>query len=96
MTNTASTELSTRQTILALLEELPPDSLPMVETFIRFMQAQQTAVGEKPTHFQQPPWRYPTVRVPAASLDNLLGLLDEGYEGDALADTEAIYEVNSC
>lgn len=90
MMNATSTQQATRQTILALLDELPPDSLPMVETFIRFMQTQQTAVAE--LHQEQTPWRYPTMRVPAASLDNLLSLLDEGYEGDALVDTEAIYD----
>ncbi len=34
---------------------------------------------------------YPTVSVPASSLDRWVNLI-EGYEGDAVADTEALYE----
>jgi hypothetical protein len=77
-----------RQNILTLLDELPPDRLPMVETFMRFMQA-QAAPTPQPT-----PWVYPTVTLPASSLASWIGLLDEteGYEGDALADTEALYD----
>lgn len=39
----------------------------------------------------RPPYQYPTITVPASSLEVLSRLLDVGYEGDALADTEAIY-----
>lgn len=39
-----------------------------------------------PTH------RYPTVENPASSLSDWLNLLPEGYDGDALADTEALYD----
>jgi hypothetical protein len=35
---------------------------------------------------------YPTVPVPAASPDGWLDLVPEGYEGNALADTEALYD----
>jgi len=38
------------------------------------------------------PYRYPTVPMPVSSLDVWMNLLPEGYEGDALADTEALYE----
>jgi hypothetical protein len=37
------------------------------------------------------PYLYPSVGVPVSSLDGLMGLLTEGYKGDALADTEALY-----
>ena len=35
---------------------------------------------------------YPTVSTPLSSLQALSDLLKEGYEGDALADTEALYD----
>lgn len=89
--NLISSEQTTRQNILLLLDELPPDSLSMVETFVRFVHAQQPA-AKTAAGTEQPPWRYPTVPVAASSLDNWLALLSEGYEGDALADTEALYD----
>ncbi len=36
--------------------------------------------------------RYPIVSVPATSLDAWMNLLPEGYEGNALVDTETLYE----
>jgi hypothetical protein len=38
------------------------------------------------------PYRYPTVLVSASSLDMWRNLALSGYEGDALADTEALYD----
>jgi hypothetical protein len=38
------------------------------------------------------PYRYPSVPMPVSSLDVWMNLLSEGYEGDALVDTEALYE----
>jgi hypothetical protein len=38
------------------------------------------------------PYRYPTVLMPASSLDVWLNLVPEGYEGDALTDTETLYD----
>ncbi|NBD36534.1 MAG: type II toxin-antitoxin system prevent-host-death family antitoxin [Chloroflexi bacterium] len=35
---------------------------------------------------------YPTVATPLSSLYALSGSLKDGYEGDALADTEALYD----
>ncbi len=83
----------TKQTILTLLDKLPPESLATVETFVRFVydQAQQgQPVVTAPV--ETPRFRYPTVPVPASSLDSWLDLLPEGYDGDALADTEALYD----
>jgi hypothetical protein len=42
--------------------------------------------------FEPPVYRYSTVSLPASSLNGWLNLIPEGYEGDALADTEALYE----
>ena len=35
---------------------------------------------------------YPTIAVPPSTLDGWMNLLSEGYDGDALADTEALYD----
>ena len=81
--------------ILTLLEGLPPESLTLVERFVQFLQEQArqgqpvVAVSEQEDH---PPYLYPTVAVPPSSLDGWLNLVPEGYEGDALADTEALYD----
>ena len=38
--------------------------------------------------------RYPTVEDQASSLSAWLDLIPKGYDGDALADTEALYDVH--
>ncbi|MCA9944243.1 MAG: hypothetical protein KC449_12225 [Anaerolineales bacterium] len=78
-----------RQKIIALLNQLPADSLPMVETFIRFMQTQPPvaqATTKEPT-----PWLYPTVPVAAESVDRLIGIMPD-VEGDALLDSEMAFD----
>jgi hypothetical protein len=91
MTYSASTQTvqQERQKIIALLEQLPADSLPMVETFIRFMQTQPPttqATIKEPT-----PWLYPTVPVDAESVDRLIGVMPN-IEGDALIDSETVFD----
>ncbi len=83
-----------QERILALLDELPSESLVTVEHFVQFLreqarQGQPVAVAseKKDRH----PYRYPTVPVPASSLDNLVGIMSP-VGGDALADTEALYD----
>jgi hypothetical protein len=82
-------ELDTRQYIQSLLDNLPAESLPVVEQFVRFLQ-EQDRHGQTITAPPHP--HYPTVALPAHSLENWLNLLPEGYEGDALADSEALYD----
>jgi len=81
--------------ILPLLEQLPPESLTVVEQFVRFVQ-EQAQKGQVIESVSKPkeraPYLYPTVPVPAASLAQWVNLLPEGYDGDALADTEALYD----
>jgi len=79
--------------IIEMLNDLPPESLVVVEQFIQFLrqQAQQgravvTVAGES-----APPYLYPTVPVPASALEGLIGIMPP-VEGDALADTEALYD----
>src|SRR5262245_36000844 len=80
--------------ILALLTTLPPESVGVVEQFVQFLhaQAQQgqpvVLVAE---HQTRVPFLYPTLPVPAAVLDGLIGLVPP-IGGDALADTEALYD----
>ena len=91
--NAKATRQAIRSRILPLLDDLPPESLRLVERFVRFLreQAQQghpvaTVVGREGQPF------YPTVAVPPSSLDGWLNLIPEGYDGDALVDTESLYD----
>lgn len=97
MSTKANARDSTRATqnrIVSLLGELPPESLTIVERFVQFLREQArrgqpvVVVSEQ----KERPYTYPTVTVPASSLDGWLNLVPEGYEGDALADTEALYD----
>ena len=97
MSVNANVQISTRATrsrIVSLLDGLPPESLTVVERFVQFLreQARQgrpvATVSEQEDH----PYIYPTVAVPPSSLDWWLNLIPEGYEGNALADTEALYD----
>ncbi|MFQ6016156.1 MAG: hypothetical protein ACE5NP_12035, partial [Anaerolineae bacterium] len=86
---------ATKSRILVLLAALPPESLAVVEQFVRFLHQQIRQAQPVATVFGQgrhPPYIYPTVAVPPSSLDGWLNLVPEGYEGDALADTEALYD----
>ncbi len=88
---------TTKEVIEALLDELPPESLTVVRQFVEFLrqQAQQgRAVVETPAMAAEPhpPYRYPTVVVPFSTFEELSRIPFEGYEGDALADTEALYD----
>jgi hypothetical protein len=85
---------ATQGRILALLGDLPPESLTLVERFVQFLRDQARRgqpVVSASVREGRPPYIYPTVPVPPSSLDAWLDLLPEGYEGDALEDTEALY-----
>ncbi|MCX7841256.1 MAG: hypothetical protein N2559_17600 [Anaerolineae bacterium] len=79
--------------ILPLLETLPPESLMVVEQFVRFVHelAQKDRVVETVPKPTGAPYLYPTVPVPASTLRRLSGIMPP-VDGDALADTEALYE----
>ena len=97
MSKNASAQTSTRATrsrIVALLEDLPPESLTLVERFIQFLRDQARRgqpVGSVPVREKRPPYVYPTVPLSASVLDGLIGIMPP-VEGDALADTEALYD----
>jgi hypothetical protein len=89
--------LTTKQKIDKLLDDLPPSSLTVVERFVEFVhdQAQRGQViapTPQTAGEHMPPYLYPTVDLPASSLDAWMNLLPEGCGGDALADTEALYD----
>ena len=72
-----------KQTIDELLDGLSPASLNTVVEFVRFLRAREPL---------EPGPLYPTVTNPASSLKLWLDLVPSGYEGDALKDTEALYD----
>ncbi len=74
---------ATENRIFTLIHELPPERLPVVEQFIRALK-EQLEEGH-------PPYKYPTVRVPASVLLELDSILSP-IGGDALADSEALYD----
>jgi hypothetical protein len=83
----------TRQRLIALLEEMSGEDLDVIEKFAMFIwqQGGQSVVAVVEREGEMP-YQYPTVPVPASSLGKWSTLLDRGYEGDALADTEALYD----
>lgn len=87
---------TTPSRILPLLQDLSPENLAVVEQFVRFVRDQArhgqlvVTLGEAKN---QPPYLYPTVVTSASSLSGWRNLLSVGYEGDALADSEALYDV---
>ena len=84
----------TRDHILSLLDDLPPESLAVVEQFVRFLR-EQTRQGRPVVSVSEekdrPSYRYPTVPLPVSALDGLVGIMPP-VGGDALADTEALYD----
>ena len=88
------TEIRTH--ISALIDELPPESLKLVEQFIRFLRQQAQMgqpVGAMAVKEAQKPYLYPTVRVPTESLTELIGIMPS-VGGDALEDSEALYDLD--
>jgi len=81
---------TTRQNILTLLDKLPLENLLMVETFVRFVRDQQHTISTSFTN-DQAQWRYPTIPTTTVNLDNLIGIMQD-VGGDALADTESMYD----
>jgi hypothetical protein len=79
---------STHDRILTLLTDLPPEGLAATEQFLDLLR--KYAVYPPTAQSNLRPSRYPTVTLPASSLDAWLDLTVAGYAGDALADTEAV------
>jgi hypothetical protein len=82
--NTSPEITASRQRIQLLIEEIPAETLPFLEQFLLLLRQHNQPAATS--------YRYPTVAMPASSLQKWSNLLDEGYEGDALADTESLYD----
>jgi hypothetical protein len=92
-TSTRSVE-DTKEKIEELLDTLSHDNLVMVQRFIEFLH-ERTRQGQPivtKAEDEKPPYLYPTIENPASSLDAWLDLIPGGCGGDALADTEALYD----
>jgi len=81
---------TTQDRILSLLADLPPDGLAAAEQFVALLH--KYVITPTAMRSYDPPYRYPTISLPASSLDAWLNLTETGYPGDALADTEALYD----
>ena len=78
-----------RAQILALLAELPPDSLAVVEQFVRFLHDRgrgERVIDALTTGERRPLYLYPTVSVPAERITALIGIMPP-VGGDALIDS---------
>lgn len=80
-----------RQRILTLLQEMPPENLAFIEQFVLFMRQQGQPAVAVSEQEGQVPYLHPTVPVPASTLSKLTGIMPP-VGGDALADTEALYD----
>jgi len=92
-----ATESQTRINITSLLAELPPENLRLVEQFVHFLREQARqgyTVVRAPVKKKRQPYLYPTVAVPAKTLDGLIGIMPP-VGGNALEDSEALYDGNS-
>jgi hypothetical protein len=78
--------------ILALLADLPTDSLAFVEQLVMFLREKTHSPTPLVTREKRAPYLFPTVAVPASTLNAWMNLLPKGYDGDALADSEALYD----
>ena len=54
--------------------------------------ASPRAEGDKELEYPRAGAQYPTVANPPSSLKNWLNLIPDGYDGDALGDTEALFD----
>jgi hypothetical protein len=90
-----------QQQILTLLDRLPIEHVVLIEQFARFLYEQfqqksyfgwdeidSTKSDVTPTTTNM---TYPLITVPADSLGVWINLSPKGYEGNALDDTEALY-----
>lgn len=81
--------------LTSLLTDLPPESVQLVEEFVRFLH-EQSRLGQRIgviSTKEKPPYSYPTIAIPASSIDEMIGIMPP-VGGDALKDSEALYNEN--
>jgi len=81
----------TQSRILSLLADLPPESLAFVEQLVLFLHDRVQSPTPRVAKEERAPYLYPTVPVPPSLVDGLVGMMPP-VGGDALADTEALYD----
>lgn len=91
METTAKSLERLRQRVARWLDDLSPESLSVVEQLVKLLREKKVD-RTSPAPTDSSSYLYPSVLVPASSLLGLTALLQNGYDGDALADTEAIYD----
>ncbi len=89
---TLTTTQETKQRITAWLDDLPPRSLGAVEEFVAFLRQKARQQPPLVVAEKEPPYLYPTVENPPSSLSAWRDVIPDGCGGDALADTEALYD----
>lgn len=84
-----------QERIISLLNDLPPEGIAVAEQFVRFLHDVVQQGSAAPTVISQAApsvVTYPSIGLPPATLQAWSDLIAEGYTGDALTDTEALYE----
>ena len=81
----------TVEKIVTLLEQLPPGVVMTLQEIFELLAQQQSMTAAERTANVHP-YRYSTVVVPAGEMLKLADETPVGYPGDALADTEALYD----
>ncbi len=79
-----------KEALDVVLDELSPERLDVIRQFAEFLsrqvqQAQPVVIAAE----AGAPYLYPSVATPVAVMQTLSGVLAEGYDGDAVADTDA-------
>jgi len=74
---------ATKRKIIVMLETLAPDDLKLIERLAACLGRQE---------LQVPGLTYPTILVPGERLAGWAKPRSQGYEGNALEDTEALYD----
>jgi len=85
------TDLTQRTALHQAIEMLPEHILPDLARFIEFLRF-KTGEVRPPVPTASAPYRYPTITLPATTLRELVGIMPSDFEGDALTDTEALYD----
>ena len=85
------TDLTQRMALHQAIEMLPEYILPDLARFVEFLRF-ETGEARTPVSEASKVYRYPTVTLPAVTLHDLVGIMPSDFEGDALTDTEALYD----
>jgi hypothetical protein len=91
MDTTTKSPEAIQKHILVLLADLPTDSLAFVEQLVLFLRERTQPPATLAAREKRAPYLYPTVPVPSSLVDGLVSIMPP-VGGDALADTEALYD----